>query len=294
MEIVSKNMVPQEEKEMIIEIAIERLRDFRDHPFKIREDWQMKQLRESIARYGVLVPLIIRPHPQGFYEVISGHRRKYAAKENGFDKVPVIIRVMDDEEAILAMIDSNLQREQLSYSEKAYAYKMKYEAIKRAAGKEKNKGGQVGHYLRGRKSIEVLGEEGGDSAKQVQRYIKLTSLIPELLDRLDEGRISFNPAYEIAFLSETEQRELLEAMDYTQAVPSLSQAQRIKKMSKEKTLTLRAMKNILAEVKKGEISRVSFKNEQLHKFFPKNYTAEMMKKEILDILNIWMEHYWTR
>ncbi|MBR0411689.1 MAG: ParB/RepB/Spo0J family partition protein [Eubacterium sp.] len=294
MEIVSQNQIPKEEREMIIEIAIERLRDFKRHPFKVKDDWQMRELKDSIAKYGVLIPIIVRPDPDGVYEIISGHRRKYAAKEVGYEKVPVIIRVMSDDEAVLAMIDSNLQRDQLSYSEKAFAYKMKYEALKKVSRKRKNVGGQVGHYLKGKKTIEILGEEGGDSAKQVQRYLKIADLIPELLERLDEGGISFNPAYEISFLSELEQKSLIDAMEYTQASPSLSQAQRMKRLSKEKALTLKEMKKILAEIKKGEISRVTFKNEQLHQYFPKNYTAEMMKKEILDILQIWMNHYWTR
>ena len=293
MEIISENQIPKNDREIIIEIAIERLQEFKKHPFKIKGDLQMQQLKESIAQYGILVPLIVRPNLAGVYEIISGHRRVYAAKELGYEKVPVIIRVMSDDEAILAMVDSNLQREQLSYSEKAYAYKMKYDAIKRSSARQRKKGSQVVHYLKGRKTVEVLAEESGESAKQVQRYLKITDLIPSMMDRLDQGRLSFNPAYEISFLTESEQCHLIDAMEYTQATPSLSQAQRMKKLSRANGLTPKIMREILGEIKKGEINRVSFKNEQLYQFFPKNYTAEMMKKEILDILKLWMDSYRT-
>ena len=272
----------------VVEIAMERLRNFRDHPFKIASDQQMDSLKESIERYGILNPLIVRPIPEGVYEIISGHRRKYAAQQLGYRKLPVIIRVMKDEDAVIGMVDSNLHREDLLPSEKAFAYKMKFDALRRKAGRKSN-GGQPGSQLIGRKTVQIIGEEGGDSAKQVQRYLKITELIPPLLDKLDEGKIGFNPAFEVAFLSEKEQNDLLKAMEYFQSAPSISQAQRMKALSKEGKLTPDQMGEILGEVKKGEVRRVMFKNAQLYKFFPKEYTPEQMKEEILNILQIWTE-----
>lgn len=277
-----------ESDERVVEIAMERLRNFRDHPFKIASDQQMDSLRESIERYGILNPLIVRPIPEGVYEIISGHRRKYAAQQLGYRKLPVIIRVMKDEDAVIGMVDSNLHREDLLPSEKAFAYKMKFDALRRKAGRKSNSG-QPGSQLIGRKTVQIIGEEGGDSPKQVQRYLKITELIPPLLDKLDEGKIGFNPAFEVAFLSKKEQNDLLQAMEYSQAAPSISQAQRMKALSKEGKLTPEQMGKILGEVKKGEIRRVMFKNAQLHRFFPKEYTPEQMKEEILNILQIWTE-----
>lgn len=279
------------EEERVIEIEIERLRDFQNHPFKVKTDQQMSQLIESMEHYGILNPLIVRPVLDGVYEIISGHRRKYAAEKLGYRKIPVIIRVLKDDEAIVSMVDSNLQREEISPSEKAFAYKMKYDAIKRNAGRRKR--GQLDHQLKGKKTIEVIGKELGDSPKQVQRYLKITELIPELLEMLDDGTISFNPAFEVAFLKAEEQKQLIEAMDFTQAIPSLSQAQRIKRLSQDSALSEDRMKEILGEVKKGEIERVSFKNEQLYKYFPKSYTPSRMKREILDLLKLWSEHFWA-
>ena len=279
------------DEERVIEIEIERLRDFQNHPFKVKTDQQMSQLIESMEHYGILNPLIVRPVLDGVYEIISGHRRKYAAEKLGYRKIPVIIRVLKDDEAIVSMVDSNLQREEISPSEKAFAYKMKYDAIKRNAGRRKR--GQLDHQLKGKKTIEVIGKELGDSPKQVQRYLKITELIPELLEMLDDGTISFNPAFEVAFLKAEEQKQLIEAMDFTQAIPSLSQAQRIKKLSQDSALSEDRMKEILGEVKKGEIERVSFKNEQLYKYFPKTYTPSRMKREILDLLKLWSEHFWA-
>ena len=272
--------------EKIIEVEIERLRLFKDHPFKVTEDKEMHMLKESIEKYGILNPLIVRPLLDGVYEIISGHRRKYAAEQLGYRKVPVIIRVMTDEESIIKMVDSNLQRERISYSEKAFVYKMKNDALKRNGGGKRS---QIAHIVKGKRTVEIIGEEYGDSPKQVQRYITLTKLIPELLQQLDDEIISFNPAVYLASLKEEEQRLFLEAMDYAQAVPSLSQAQRIKQMSKDGTLTLDAMQEVMSEVKKGEITRVAFTNEQLHKYFPNNYTPAMMKREILAMLKISME-----
>ena len=284
-----KNLCVSDER--IVEIETERLRGFRNHPFKVRFDNQMVQLKDSIEKYGVLTPLLVRPVPEGSYEIISGHRRKFAAEQLGYRRLPVIIRVMRDEEAVIKMVDSNFQREDISPSEKAFAYKMKYEAIK---GKgRKNIGGQLDHQYKGKKTIEIIGKEIGDSPKQLQRYLKLTELMPELLEKLDNGEISFNPAFELAFLKEEEQKQILDAMEYTQASPSLSQAQRIKKLSQEEKLTVEKMQDILGEVKKGEIDRVVFKNEQLHKYFPPNYSSSKMKREILELLKIWKEQYWN-
>ena len=268
---VNVNEIEPDEK--IVEIEMERLREFRNHPFKVKADGQMLQLIESISKYGVMNPLIVRPLPEGVYEIISGHRRKYAAQHLGFRKMPVIIRVLRDDDAVISMVDSNLFRETIRPSEKAFAYKMKYEAIKRKSGRKN--GGQIDYHLLGK------------SPKQVQRFMKLTDLIPELQEMLDEGAIAFNPAYEIAFLTEEEQKNLIKAMDYTQAMPSLSQAQRLKKLSREQKLSLTKMKEILAEVKKGEIHRVMFKNEQLYQYFPRNYTPEQMKNKILEVLEAW-------
>lgn len=278
-----------EEREKVIEIETERLRAFKNHPFAVKEDNEMLVLKESIAEYGILNPLIVRPIPEGVYEIISGHRRKYAAEQLGYTKLPVIIRVMSDDESIVEMVDSNIQREKISYSEKAFAYKMKNEALKRKGGRKQ---GQFGHRLKGRKTIEIIGEASGDSPKQVQRYIKITELIPELLLMLDKGNIGFNPAVEIAYLTKSEQLQFLDAMDYAQSSPSLSQAQRIKKLSREGSLSPEKMKDIMSEIKKGEISRVIFTNDQLHRFFPHEYSAEKMKREIISILKIWMEQYW--
>lgn len=256
---VNVNDIEPDEK--IVEIEIERLRSFRNHPFKVKADAEMLQLMESISKYGVMNPLIVRPVPEGVYEIISGHRRKYAAQQLGFRKMPVIIRVMRDEDAVINMVDSNLQREKISPSEKAFAYKMKYDAIKRKGGRRNSS--QDDHHFTGKRTIDLIGEDSGESPKQVQRFLKLTELIPELLEMLDEGAIAFNPAYEIAFLKKEEQQELINAMNYTQSMPSLSQAQRMKKLSKEGRLTQGRMKEILSEVKKGDITRVMFKNEQL-------------------------------
>ena len=280
---VNVNDIEPDEK--IVEIEMERLRSFRNHPFKVKADADMLQLIESISKYGVMNPLIVRPIPEGVYEIISGHRRKYAAQQLGFRKLPVIIRVMRDDDAVINMVDSNLQREKICPSEKAFAYKMKYDAIKRKGGRKKRS--QDDHYLTGRKTVELMGEDFGDSPKQVQRFLKLTELIPELLEMLDEGAIGFNPAYEIAFLKTEEQNDLIEAMNFTQSMPSLSQAQRIKKLSIQGRLTLGRMKEILGEVKKGEISRVMFKNEQLYQYFPREYTPQQMKEKILDVLEAW-------
>ena len=274
--------------EKVVEIEIERLHDFKNHPFKVQSDSQMKELRDSISKYGILNPLIVRPRPEGFYEVISGHRRKYAAMELKYTKVPVIIRYMLDEEAIISMVDSNLQRERILPSEKAAAYKMKYEVLRRKAGRRKCS--QV-DYTTGKKSIEIIGEETGDSPKQIQRYLKLNDLIPELLDKVDDETMGFTIGVELAYLSKTNQEIVLEAMENTLATPNLSQAIRIKKMQEEEKISVDSVEAIITEVKQKEITRVVFKNEQLYRYFPSYYTAEQMRREILTLLKINMESY---
>ena len=274
--------------EKVVEIEIERLHDFKNHPFKVQADSQMKELQDSISKYGILNPLIVRPRPEGFYEVISGHRRKYAAMELKYTKVPVIIRYMLDEEAIISMVDSNLQRERILPSEKAAAYKMKYEVLRRKAGRRKCS--QV-DYTTGKKSIEIIGEETGDSPKQIQRYLKLNDLIPELLDKVDDETMGFTIGVELAYLSKTNQEIVLEAMENTLATPNLSQAIRIKKMQEEEKISVDSVEAIITEVKQKEITRVVFKNEQLYRYFPSYYTAEQMRREILTLLKINMESY---
>lgn len=277
------------EGDQVLELDINRLRAFKNHPFKVTADMSMVELKDSIEKYGILNPLIVRPVPEGYYEIISGHRRKFAAKQLGYTKVPVIIKVMKNDEAIVAMVDSNLQREYISPSEKAHAYKMKYDVMKKKGNT--NVRGRVVHKTKGKRTVEILAEEYGESTKQIQRYLKLTELIPELLTKLDDDQLSISAAVEIAFLKE-EQKWFLEAMDYSQATPSLSQAQRIKKLSQSNELTEDDLKDILCEIKREDISRVTFKTEQLKKYFPKDYTVEKMKREIIDILKIWMDKYW--
>lgn len=276
--------------EQIMEMDIDRLHDFRNHPFKITADRSMVELKDSIEKYGILNPLIVRPVLEGYYEIISGHRRKFAAKQLGYTKVPVIIKVMKEDEAVVAMVDSNLQREYISPSEKAFAYKMKYDVMKQPASGGKR--GRIDHRPKGKRTIELLAEEYGESPKQVQRYLKITEFIPELLAKLDDGLLAFSPAVELAFLKEGEQKLFLEAMEFSQAQPSLSQAGRIKQLSFEGTLSLQDMKDILCEVKREDVTRVVFKTELLRKYFPKDYTTEMMRREMLDILKFWMEQYW--
>lgn len=274
--------------EKVVEIEIERLHDFKNHPFKVQADSQMKELQDSISKYGILNPLIVRPRPEGFYEIISGHRRKYAAMELKYTKVPVIIRYMLDEEAIISMVDSNLQRERILPSEKAAAYKMKYEVLRRKAGRRKCS--QV-DYTTGKKSIEIIGEETGDSPKQIQRYLKLNDLIPELLDKVDDETMGFTIGVELAYLSKTNQEIVLEAMENTLSTPNLSQAIRIKKMQEEENISVDSVEAIITEVKQKEITRVVFKNEQLYRYFPSYYTAEQMRRENLTLLKINMESY---
>jgi len=276
---------------MVIEIEIERLRDFHGHPFKVRDDDQMKSLRESIEKYGILTPLIVRPVPEGCYEIISGHRRKYIAKYLGFRKVSVIIRVMKDDEAVIAMVDSNNQREKVTISEKAYAYKMKYDAMKRQSGRRKNSGGQEVPQYYGKKTVQILGKEEGISSKQVQRYLRIPELIPELIKRVDTGELSFNPAVAISYLDEKHQELFLDAMNYSQAKPSLSQAQRMKRAFQEGVLTKEMIREILMEDKNRMSDRVILEKQKLQEFFPSDYSMEMIQKaRLIDLRNSLFEY----
>ena len=272
------------ESEKVVEIGLERLRPFKNHPFKVKEDEAMAQLMESIERYGILNPLIVMPTREGVYQIVSGHRRKYCAEKLGYTQVPVIIRYMKEEDSIISMVDSNLHRDKILFSEKAFAYYMKNEAMKRKTGKRRRtQEGQL-ESIKGTKTIQLIGKETGESPRQVLRYIRLTLLVPELLDMLDEGKISFNPAVELSFLSEVEQKWVLNGMDYAQATPSVSQAKRIKALSQEKKLTQQKINEILSEIKKSDMSRVIFKNSQMYKYFPRYYSAEQMKEEIIALL----------
>ena len=275
--------------EKVVEIEMERLRAFPNHPFKVIGDSQMIELQDSIKKYGVLNPLIVRPKVEGYYEIISGHRRKYAAEKLGYKRIPVIIRMLQDDEAVVIMVDSNLQREQITPSEKAYAYKMKYDAIKKKAGRKNCS--QVDHNT-GKRSIDVIGELCVDSAKQVQRYIKITESIPALLDKVDDGTMGFTPAVQLSYLKKKEQQEIMNAIDSTQCTPSLSQAIRMKKLSESGKLTEAEIEGILGEVKQKETDRVIFKNEQLYRFFPSTYASEQMRREILEILKSWRNSNW--
>jgi len=276
-----------EEKEKVIELDIERLKAFKDHPFRVEADGKMAELKESIEKFGIINPLIVRPMKDGSYEIISGHRRKYAAEQLGYKKVPVIVRVMEDGDAIIAMVESNQQREFIYPSEKAYAYRMKYDVMKRRQGRKKR--GQVIPDYTGKRTVQILAEEFGDSPKQVQRYLKISQLIPGLIKKLDEGMLCVNPAVELAFMKEADQRIMLTVLDETELVPSLSQAQRLKQMSYDNCLSKEAAVQVLGEIKRGAISRVEFKNEQLYRFFPRWYSAAEMKREIIEILKIWTD-----
>ena len=276
--------------ERVQKIPISELVPFKDHPFKVVEDEAMLRTTGSIAQYGVLTPLIARPLEDGTYEIISGHRRVHAAQATGLTEVPVIVRDMDDDAATVLMVDSNLQREHILPSERAFAYKMKNEAMKRQAGRppKENEGQIVPDYF-GKRTTEIIGEATGDSYKQVQRYIRLTYLIPELLDLVDQKKISFNPAVELSYLKSTEQEMFLSVMDWSQNAPSLSQAQRLKKLSQEGKLTPDAMREIMNEVKKGDLERVTFRNETLRKYFPRSYTAQQMQDQIIKLLEQWQK-----
>ena len=271
--------------ERVQKIPINELVPFRNHPFKVVDDEAMLRTTESIAQFGVLTPLIARPLEDGGYEIISGHRRAHAAEAAGLTEVPVIVRDMDDDAATVLMVDSNLQREQILPSERAFAYKMKAEALNHQGQRSDLTLGQV--VPKFKRTTAEIASETGESYKTVQRFIRLTNLIPELLDMVDQKQISFNPAVELSYLTSGEQQQLLDAMDYTQAAPSLSQAQRLKKLSQESGCTLEAMRDILGEVKKGDLERVAFKSEQLRKYFPKSYSPKQMQDTIIKLLEQW-------
>ena len=270
--------------ERVQNIRISELVPFKDHPFKVVDDEAMLRTTESIAQYGVLTPLIARPMEDGEYEIISGHRRAHAAEMAGLTEVPVLVRDMDDDAATVLMVDSNLQRESILPSERAFAYKMKLEAMKHQGERSDLTSGQVGPKLR---SDEQLAQEAGESRKQIQRYIRLTNLIPELLDMVDQKQISFNPAVELSYLAPEEQEIFMQAMDEVQAAPSLSQAQRLKKLAQEGDFTMDSAREIMNEVKKGDLERVTFRNEQLRKYFPRSYTAQQMQDTIIKLLDQW-------
>ena len=275
--------------ERVQKIPISELVPFKDHPFKVVDDEAMLRTTESIAQYGVLTPLIARPLEDETYEIISGHRRVHAAQAAGLTEVPVIVWDMDDDAATVLMVDSNLQREHMLPSERAFAYKMKLEAMKHQAGRPtKENYSQVGNN-NGRTSSQVMAEELNTSKNQIFRYIRLTYLIPELLDLVDEKKISFNPAVELSYLKHTEQEMFLSVMEWSQNAPSLSQAQRLKKLSQEGKLTLDAMREIMNEVKKGDLERVTFRNETLRKYFPRSYTAQQMQDQIIKLLEQWQK-----
>lgn len=272
--------------ERVQSIRLSALVPFKEHPFKVVDDEAMLRTTESIAQYGVLTPLIARPLEDGSYEIISGHRRAHAAELAGLTEVPVLVRQMDDDAATVLMVDSNLQRENILPSERAFAYKMKLEAMKHQGSRTDLTSSQVGTKLR---TDQVMAEELGESRNQIQRYIRLTYLTPEVLAMVDRKQISFNPAVELSYLKAEEQEMFLQAMDEVQAAPSLSQAQRLKKLSQEGGFTLDAAREIMNEVKKGDLERVTFRNEQLRKYFPRSYTTQQMQNTILKLLDQWQK-----
>ena len=271
-------------KEKRTEMPLSDLHPFEGHPFKVLDDELMEQTVESIKQIGVVSPLIVRPDPEGGFEILSGHRRLHAAQLAGLETVPVIVKEMDDDAAIIFMVDSNLQRENILPSERAFSYKMKLEAMKHQGERGDLTSAQVGPKSW---AAQVVAEEAGDSKSQVKRFIRLTNLIPEILDMVDEKKISFNPAVELSYLKPSEQKEFLEAMDYAQASPSLSQAQRLKKLSQEGGCTLDAMCEVMNEIKKDELDHVTIKNEVLRKYFPKSYTPKQMQDTIIRLLEKW-------
>ena len=276
------------QRERVQEIPLDQLKPFRNHPFKVRDDQRMLDTVDSIREYGVLVPAIARPDPEGGYELISGHRRKRGCEMAGLQTMPVIIRNLDDDAAVLVMVDSNIQREELLPSERAFAYKMKLDAIERVKGRPK-KVGQVVPDFQGKRSTEVVAEGTGESYKQVQRFIRLTELISELLDMVDERKLAFNPAVEVSYLKRDEQRMLLEAMDAEQTTPSLSQAQRLKKFSQEGRLTEEAMSAIMSEEKMSDMDKVTLRSDTLRRYFPKSYTPKQMEQTIIKLLDVWQK-----
>ena len=274
-----------ERREKVTEIPLSQLHPFRNHPFKVQDDERMADTAESIREYGVLVPAIVRPREEGGYEIVAGHRRKRGCEIAGLDTMPVIVRDLDDDAATIIMVDSNIQRESLLPSERAFAYKMKLDAIKRQGARSDLTSGQVGQKLK--TSVDLVANQAGESTKQVQRFIRLTNLIPELLDMVDNRKIAFNPAVELSYLKQDEQTELLDAMDSEQATPSLSQAQRLKKFSQEGRLSIDVMRAIMSEEKKSDLDRVTLSSEKLSKYFPKSWTPAQMENQIIKLLESW-------
>ena len=278
----------EEQREQVQQIPIDALHPFTNHPFKVLDDEAMTRTVESIAQYGVLAPLIARPRPDGDgYEIISGHRRQYAAKLAGLDTLPVIVRQMSDDAAVILMVDSNLQREHILPSERALAYKMKLDAMRRTSGRpSKENVSQIGTQKR---SDQITAEELGESRNQIQRFIRLTNLIPELLDMVDEKKIAFNPAVELSYLDEAQQRDFLEAMEDTQNAPSLSQAQQLKKMAQQGEFSYEKAFDVMGQEKKSEKDTVTIKNETLRKYFPRSYTPKQMEEKIIQLLDAWQK-----
>lgn len=281
--------MPVKKSERVQEIPLSELHPFKNHPFRVVDDEAMRRTVESVAQFGVLAPALARPRPEGGYELVAGHRRMRASELAGLETMPVIVRQMDDDTATIAMVDSNLQRETLLPSERAFAYKMKMEAMKHQGERTDLTSGQLGRKSDGKESREIIAEQTGESARQVQRFINLTNLIPELLDMVDRKEIAFNPAVELSFLKKEEQQGFLEAMDYGQSTPSLSQAQRIKKLSQAGMCTQDAMNTIMNEEKKSELDTVTLKNDVLRKYFPRSYTPKQMQDTIIRLLEQWQK-----
>ena len=275
----------EQQREQVQQIPIGELFPFKNHPFKVLDDESMQRTVESVEQYGVLSPLIARPRPEGGYEIISGHRRQHAAQLAGLDALPVIVRQLDDDAAVLLMVDSNLQRENILPSERAFAYKMKLEAIKNQGARSDLTSGQI--VQKSKLSIERVAEDAGEGYKTVQRFIRLTNLIPELLDMVDEKKIAFNPAVELSYLDESQQRDFLEAMNDTQNAPSLSQAQRLKKLAQEGHFSYDVAFAVMGEEKKDELDKVVIKNDTLRKYFPRSYTPKQMEDTIIKLLEQW-------
>ena len=275
----------EQQREQVQQIPIGELFPFKNHPFKVLDDESMQRTVESVEQYGVLSPLIARPRPEGGYEIISGHRRQHAAQLAGLDALPVIVRQMDDDAAVLLMVDSNLQRENILPSERAFAYKMKLEAIKNQGARSDLTSGQI--VQKSKLSIERVAEDAGEGYKTVQRFIRLTNLIPELLDMVDEKKIAFNPAVELSYLDESQQRDFLEAMNDTQNAPSLSQAQRLKKLAQEGHFSYDVAFAVMGEEKKDELDKVVIKNDTLRKYFPRSYTPKQLEDTIIKLLDQW-------
>ena len=279
----------EQQREQVQQIPIGELFPFKNHPFKVLDDESMQRTVESVEQYGVLSPLIARPRPEGGYEIISGHRRQHAAQLAGLDALPVIVRQMDDDAAVLLMVDSNLQRENILPSERAFAYKMKLEALKNQGARSDLTCGQIGHKLNGAKARDIVADESGDNARNVQRFIRLTNLVPELLDMVDEKKIAFNPAVELSYLDEAQQRDFLEAMNDTQNAPSLSQAQRLKKLAQEGHFSYDVAFAVMGEEKKDELDKAVIKNDSLRKYFPRSYTLKQMEDTIIKLLEQWQK-----